>query len=54
VEEDSIQHFGGTILKDSPANAATKKLAGDATTVTSITLKDLLANAETKKVIGDA
>jgi hypothetical protein len=40
-------------LKVSPVNAATKKLVGDAITVTSITPKDSLANVEINRLIGD-
>ena len=41
------------VPKGSLANAAIKKLAGDAITVTSITPKDSLANVEIKRLIGD-
>lgn len=53
MEEAVILHTGGMSPKVSPASVATKKLAGDATTVTSITPKDSLANVETKRLIGD-
>jgi hypothetical protein len=39
--------------KDFLANAATKRPAGGATTVTSITPKDSPVNVETKRLIGD-
>lgn len=51
---DSIQPFGGTILKDLPVNVETKKPVGDAIIVTLIIQKDLLVNVEIKRLTGDA
>lgn len=53
MEEAVILHIGGMSPKVSPANVATRKLAGDATTVTSITPKVSPANVEIKRLIGD-
>ena len=53
MEEAATPPTGGMFPKVSLANAATKKLAGDAITVTSITPKDSLANVEIKRLIGD-
>ena len=53
MEEAATPPTGGMFPKVSHANAATKKLAGDAITVTSIMPKDSLANAGIKRLIGD-
>jgi hypothetical protein len=53
VEEAVTPPTGGMSPKVSPANAVTKKLAGDAITVTSIMPKDSPANVEIKRLIGD-